>query len=201
MDDAQSESSYNTSVHHNPLWKWAANILICHTCLMLPVCWWFCDYLSTKWKNHFINLILFWMNVILKGQYGTRRCSMETLYYPTLSLNIKTFGILMRALIFCLCTPIQSLYFYIRTTTQIKNSSLTNWRIWHDSCKHFFNLCLLLSSKGEAVKKEDIFVAVKTCRKFHSERGTSTPTLDTVCRVSYTGFSLSGKCFYSVIFC
>lgn len=144
------------------------------------------------------------MNIILKGRYVTLRCSMETLHYPTLSLNIKTFWILMRYdLIFCLCTPIHSLYLYICTTTPIKSSNLTNWRIllyWRDSCKHFFNLCLLLSSKGEPVKKEDIFVAVKTCRKFHSERGTSTPTLDTVCIVSYTGFSLSGKCFYSVNF-
>ena len=41
------------------------------------------------------------------------------------------------------------------------------------SCEHFSDLCLLLSSKGEPVNKEDIFVAVKTCRKFHSERGES----------------------------
>lgn len=35
------------------------------------------------------------------------------------------------------------------------------------------------SSKGEPVTKEDIFVAVKTCRKFHSERGESVPFLQT----------------------
>lgn len=37
----------------------------------------------------------------------------------------------------------------------------------------FFDSCLLFSSKGEPVNKEDIFVAVKTCQKFHSERGES----------------------------
>lgn len=34
-------------------------------------------------------------------------------------------------------------------------------------------LCLLFSSKGAPVNKEEIFVAVKTCGKFHSERGES----------------------------
>lgn len=43
------------------------------------------------------------------------------------------------------------------------------------SREHFFELCLLFSSKGEPVYTEDIFVAVKTCRKFHSERGKSQP--------------------------
>lgn len=42
---------------------------------------------------------------------------------------------------------------------------------------HCVNSHLLFSLKGEPAKKEDIFVAVKTCRKFHSERGASTPTL------------------------
>lgn len=33
--------------------------------------------------------------------------------------------------------------------------------------------------KGDPVNKEDLFVAVKTCKKFHSERGASPPTLTT----------------------
>ena len=33
-----------------------------------------------------------------------------------------------------------------------------------DSCMHFFFF------KGNPVKKEDIFVAVKTCKKFHGDR-------------------------------
>lgn len=51
-----------------------------------------------------------------------------------------------------------------------------------------FKLCLLVHGlnshlnlfplKGEPVKRDDIFVAVKTCRKFHSDRGAcTTPTL------------------------
>ncbi|MED6242295.1 Beta-1,3-glucosyltransferase [Ataeniobius toweri] len=37
-------------------------------------------------------------------------------------------------------------------------------------CCFFYDFHLFFSHKGEPVKKEDIFVAVKTCRKFHSER-------------------------------
>uniref|UniRef100_A0AAX7UIV2 Fringe-like glycosyltransferase domain-containing protein n=1 Tax=Astatotilapia calliptera TaxID=8154 RepID=A0AAX7UIV2_ASTCA len=39
-----------------------------------------------------------------------------------------------------------------------------------DMCAFVFDSCLLFLSKGEPVNKEDIFVAVKTCKKFHSER-------------------------------
>uniref|UniRef100_A0A8D3C3R8 Beta 3-glucosyltransferase a n=1 Tax=Scophthalmus maximus TaxID=52904 RepID=A0A8D3C3R8_SCOMX len=38
------------------------------------------------------------------------------------------------------------------------------------TCEPFFHSCLLFPPKGEPVITEDIFVAVKTCRKFHSER-------------------------------
>lgn len=44
-------------------------------------------------------------------------------------------------------------------------------------CAFVFDSCLLFLSKGEPVNKEDIFVAVKTCKKFHSERGESFPLI------------------------
>lgn len=55
-------------------------------------------------------------------------------------------------------------------------------------CRHVFDSRLLFSSKGAAVNTGEIFVAVKTCRKFHSERGESHSHSGTFCR----SFPLNG---------
>lgn len=50
----------------------------------------------------------------------------------------------------------------------------------------------LFPLKGEPVKREDIFVAVKTCRKFHSDRGAcATPTLPERFPTDFLSLSLS----------
>lgn len=61
----------------------------------------------------------------------------------------------------------------------------------HVSCFH---------QKGEPVNKEDIFVAVKTCRKFHSERGESHSHSYRICQRCTISFWVPNASFSPLVF-